>query len=224
MRKFVARFAWSICVVLLAFSTLPAQQEKSSWVNGVTHDGESITCDLPNEEHIRNIGSKIDGSGMCVYSSIEMAARYQGLEEMRGWRDWCAAKYPGGGYPQKVEKLLEAWGKAKGIAVPPYMQYEGNDPGPLLELIDRTNRMASFTYGYSPRYGSYVPHMTNGIHYQRYGVVLDNNFIGDKQYEWMLAPELVRRTRLQPGMRVGSAWVFVWLTPGAPPPPKARKK
>ncbi len=66
--------------------------------------------------------------------------------------------------------------------------------------------------------------MVNGVHFgPKYATVLDNNFIGDNAYEWMTREEFVRRMRLESGGRQGSAWVFVWLTPGAPPPPKARK-
>lgn len=212
------------CVCLLP--SAEAQDKKgprSSWVAGVEYDGASISVDLPDDQQMKNIGSKIDKKGMCVFSSIEMAARYQGLEDMRGWRDWCAQKYRGGGWPEKVDKLLDAWWTQKGIKPIPYLQYEGKSPEELMRVIDRTNRMACITYGYSPRYGQgYIAHMVNGVLYgDRYGVALDNNFI--RTYEWMPAPELVRRMRLSPGGKEGSAWVFVWLTPGAPPPPKAKR-
>lgn len=204
----------------------PGPAPKSgSWVNGITHDGVDISCDLPDDQQMKNIGSKLGRhAGMCVFSAIEMAARYQGLEQMRGWRDWCAAKYEGGGYPDKVDACLAAWFKAKKISPIPYMQYEGKKPEDVMSVIDRTNRMACITYGYSPRYGGRIAHMVNGILYQeKYGVVLDNNFPGERQYEWMTTGELVRRMRLQMNGSSGSAWVFVWLTPGPPPPPKARK-
>jgi hypothetical protein len=221
MKKFV--------LVALGFLSLalfvPGQQPSKSFVNGVTHDGESITADLPESEHIKNIGSRIDRAGMCVFSAIEMAALYQGLEQMRGFRDWCADNYPGGGYPSKVEKLLEAWFKKNNIPPVPYMQYEGNNPEEILTIVNKTERMACVTYGYSPRYGrSFIAHMVNNVMYgKKYGVVLDNNFVGDGAYEWMEKDELIRRIRLQRGGRQGAAWIFVWITPGAPPPPKVGK-
>src|SRR5262249_6727012 len=64
-----------------------------------------VQCDLPASERIRNIGSRVDGAGMCVMSSITMAACWGALEEMRGLRDWCAQQ-PGGGYPAKVDRQL----------------------------------------------------------------------------------------------------------------------
>lgn len=197
-------------------------EDKSSFINGWAHDGDSITADLPESEHLKNVGSRLDGAGMCVFSAIEMAARHQGLEQMRGWRDWCAARYPGGGWPEKVERTLADWFRARAIEPIPYLQYEGNTPEEILAIIDRTRRMASITYGQSPRYGrGTIAHMVNGVHFgKRFGVVLDNNFPGDNAYEWMDRAELVRRARIQPGGRLGPAWIFVWLTPGSPPPPR----
>src|SRR5262245_6051173 len=221
MKKVILTFLGFVSIALLACAQV---EDHSSFINGVMHGGESITADLPESEHLKNVGSRIDGAGMCVFSAIEMAARYQGLEQMRGWRDWCAAKYPGGGWPEKVEKTLAEWFRVKGIAPIPYMQYEGNSPEEILTIIEKTRRMASVTYGHSPRYGrGYIAHMVNGVHYgPRFGVVLDNNFPGDNAYEWMDRAEFVRRTRLQPGGRQGPAWIFVWLTPGAPPAPKSK--
>ena len=219
MKRYAFAFIALAGIALLATAQPSGRQ---SQVNGPTFHGESITADLDLKEHIRNSGSKLDGAGMCVFSSIEMAALYQGLEEMRGWRNWCAAKYRGGGWPAKVEQTLAAWFTEKGVRPIPYMQYEGRDPEPLLKLIDKTNRMACVTYGHSPRYGGgYIAHMVNGVHYgPRWGTVLDNNFVGDDAYEWMECREFVRRVRLESSGREGAAWIFVWLTPGAPPPPK----
>lgn len=216
-------------VLVLFFAFGPAlafqaeQAKKTSWIAGASYDGVSVTCDLPDDQQMKNIGSKLDGAGMCVFTSIEVAARYQGLEQMRGFRDWAAAKYKGGGWPEKVDQLLGAWFKAKGITPIPYVQYQGKSPEALLELANRTNRMVCITYGYSPRYGSKaISHMVNGILYDKYGVVLDNNFPGERNYEWMNPDEFVKRMRADARGRSGAAWVFVWATPGAPPPPKTQ--
>jgi hypothetical protein len=220
MRK--SRLLGVLALLLLA-ARAPAQ---TSFVNGVTSHGESIQCDLPLGQQIKNIGSRRDGAGMCVMSSIEMAARYQNLTPLIGLRDW-AAQYPGGAYPEKVDRQLAAFFKARNLAPVPYLQYEGSDPDRLLTLIDRTNRMACIAYGQSPRYAGprnprgIISHMVDCVLYgEKYGVVLDNNFIGDSSYEWMPKSELVRRMK----MTSGSAWVFVWLTPGSPPPPRAKTK
>lgn len=218
MKRFASLF------VLLAAGPLALSQmaTDSSVVDGPVHDGQEVTVDLAPQEQFKNIGSRLDGAGMCVFSSIEMAAKSQGLDEMRGWRDWCAQNYTGGGWPQRVDELLAAWGKAKGIAIPPYYQYEGKDPAQVMALIDKTGRMACITYGWSPRYGQRIAHMVCAPRYRgKYAVVLDNNFVSkksgdgwdEKVLEWMAPDELVRRMKIGSG----SAWVFCWLTPAAPP-------
>lgn len=208
---------------LFVVATLHARQPvKTSWIAPAIYDGVTISCDLPDDQQMKNIGSKIDGAGMCVFTSIEVSARYQGLESMRGFRDWAAKNFRGGGYPAKVDDLLKKWFKAKGIEPIPYVQYTGVSPEQLLQLAAKTNRMISMTYGYSPRYGrTYIAHMVNGILYEKYGVVLDNNFPGEKNYEWMSPQEFVKRMRTDTSGRLSTAWVFIWATPGAPPPPRS---
>ena len=192
----------------------PKPKSSDSWVNGLEHDGHVLTVDLPGAEHIKNIGSYRDGAGMCVMSSIEMAARWAGLEQLRGLRNWCA-KESGGAYPSKVDRQLAAFFKEKGIKPIPYLQYEGRSPERLMELIYKTGRMACITYSYSPRYGGRIAHMVCSPMYRgKYAVVLDNNFIGEDKYEWMSKEELVNRMK-----GGGGAWVFVWLVPGPPPVP-----
>jgi hypothetical protein len=215
MRRFF--FSW----LILPFLAVPGGSADSH-VGGNTYDGEELTCDLPGDQHIKNIGSRRDGAGMCVMSSVEMAARWDGLEEYRGLRDWCANE-AGGAYPEKVDDQLKRYAKAKGLPEPRYFQYTGEDPGPLLELIDTTGRMAAVAYGTSPRYGGQaINHMVCCPKYSgKYGVVLDNNFPGADRYEWIPRAELIRRmkTAAGPGGRAthSPAWVFVWLD--APPPP-----
>ncbi len=194
-----------------------AAPKGTSTVAGRAYQGEELTVDLPGNQQFKNIGSKIDGAGMCVFTSIEMAARWHGMETFRGFRDWCAGKYPGGGYPQKVDKLIAAYCAAKGITVPPYIQYEGGDVGSVLAACDKTARMACITYGYSPRYGNgTIAHMTCCPKYGgALAVCLDNNFPGEQSYEWMSLGEMQNRVKHPQG----SGWVFVWLAPAPPPAP-----
>ena len=195
----------------------PAPAAAASFIAGRTHAGEVLDCDLPGDQQFKNIGSHIDGAGMCVMSSIEMAARLQGMEDFRGLRDWCARE-PGGGYPGKVTRQIAAFCKKKGISVPPYVQYEGPDPGPVIEAACKSGRMPCITYGTSPRYGGMpIAHMTCMPKFSgQYAACLDNNFPGEDKYEWMPRAEAVRRVTY-PGR---SGWVFVWLTSPPPPSPK----
>jgi hypothetical protein len=208
-----------IAVLILCVGTgaVARAQRGPSFVNGRSNSGEELACDLPDHEQFANVGSRLDGAGMCVFTSFEMACRWHGLEEMRGFRDWCAARYPGGGYPEKLDQLVRAYCKAKGIKPPLYVQYEGPVPGPLLQACDQTGRLACMTYGYSPRYGNgTIAHMTCCPKYSgRFGVCLDNNFIGSDHYEWMSRDELVKRIKWPNGR----AWLVVLLAPSPPPVP-----
>lgn len=186
-----------------------------AFVAGRQHAGEVLDCDLPGELQLKNIGSRVDGAGMCVMSSIEMAALWQGMDEYKGLRDWCARE-PGGGYPEKVDKQLAAFCRAKGLPPPRYLQYEGPDVEPVLEAALRGGRMACVTYGWGERYGQPIAHMVCCAKYTgQFGVVLDNNYPGEAQYEWMPRAELARRVKLPRQ----SGWVFVWLAPPPPPSP-----
>src|SRR5205085_2505811 len=101
----------------------------------VAPDGKTeVTCDLPADQRIKNVGSRVDGAGMCVASSWEMAMRYQGLDALRGFRDWCA-RFPGGGYPAKLDKQIQQFCREKGLAAPGYVQYEGRDAALLREAL-----------------------------------------------------------------------------------------
>lgn len=220
-----------LALILLALLICPfalAQVNRSAKLAGTSYDGQGITCDLAPQEQFRNIGSKIDNAGMCVFSSIEMAAKAQGIEQMRGFRDWWASVSRGGGWPQQVDKSLDAWWKHKQIEPIPYYQYEGREPEKVLALIDKTSRMACVTYGWSERMG-YGSHMVNCSTFRgKYAVVLDNNFPSIKTadgwneniYEWMSKEELCRRAKLTGG----SAWIFCWLVPPAPPPARSVPK
>jgi hypothetical protein len=212
-----------LAFVLVAIPALAeyAPGRGNAWVAGRTYQGEVLDCDLPGTMHIKNIGSRRDGAGMCVMSSIEMAALLQGLEKYKGLRDWCARE-AGGGYPGKVDKQLAEYCRSKNLPPPKYMQYEGPDPGPVIDAALKSGRMACITYGWGERYGQSIAHMICCVKCGtgQYAAVLDNNFPGEATYEWMSRDELIRRVRLQDD-RPADGWVFVWLE-GVPPPPSPR--
>ena len=67
--------------------------------------------------------------------------------------EWMRAR-PGGGWPEKVDAMIAALSKERGLPRPDYVQIEGDD-FELLRTACRTGRMPAVTYGYSPtgRYG-----------------------------------------------------------------------
>ena len=204
-------------LVSLTLFTQTAHAQKS-FINGVIHGNDTITVDLPGSQQFQNIGSKRDGAGMCVFSAIEMAGLSCGLEQMRGWRNWCAENYNGGSWPEKNDACLRDWFAYKKIPPIPYIQYEGKDPAPFMELCEKTRRPFGMTYGYSPRYGGRsIQHMVTGVMFRsNYGVALDNNFPGEDRYEWVDRDEFIRRT-IYPNK---SAWLFCWLPPAPPLSPR----
>lgn len=211
MRLFLPAAA-ALAALVVSLPLVAQRGGERAVVAGRQHAGEVLDCDLPGQLQFKNSGSRVDGAGMCVMSSIEMAALWQGMDEYKGLRDWCARE-PGGGYPSKVDKQLAAFTKEKGLPTPQYLQYEGPDVEPVIEAALRSGRMACVTYGWGERYGQRIAHMVCCSKFSgQWAVILDNNFPGENAYEWMPRAEAVRRV-MYPGR---SGWVFVWL---APPPP-----
>ncbi|GIW81511.1 MAG: hypothetical protein KatS3mg105_3318 [Gemmatales bacterium] len=166
---------------------------------------------------------------MCVFTSLEHAFIWSGINEFRGFRDWCAKHYPGGGYPEKVDKLVAAYCRHHKLPIVEedgvrcivrpsgekfsYLQYEG----PSLKLAEEAlgNGLLVCTTLYrSPRYGpGIIYHMVNLAHLgSRNAAILDNNF---QPYEWD------SRARLEPRLKLaGRVWLIVVNRHGPPPPPK----
>lgn len=183
----------------------------------VAPDGRTeVACDLPVDERLKNIGSKVDGAGMCVASSWEMAMRYQGLDRWRGFRDWCA-RFPGGGYPAKLDQQIERFCREKRLPVPEYIQYQGGDPA-LLRAALAGGRMACVTYGGRDgvRYRGPIAHMVCLIHLdEHWACLLDNNGIGDNELLWMTPAAFLERWHGN-----GAGWAVVFLAPPPPAPPR----
>ncbi len=176
-------------------------------------DGTEIRCDLPEALQLKNCGGS-DGAGLCVFTSISHSARWQNVDLLAGFRDWMR-RYPGGGYPEKVDRMIANIAREKGQPPPAYVQVEGTDLE-VLKLACRTGRMPAVTYSFSPtgRYGGRrISHMVSLVHADdRHFVILDNNYPGESNYEW-LTPEEFRKT-YAPG------WAVVLLHPAPPPPPR----
>ncbi len=177
-------------------------------------DGTQIQCDLPADLHLKNCGGN-DGAGLCVFTSISHSARWQGVDLLADFRDWMR-QHPGGGYPQKVDQMIQQIAKEKGLPVPRYIQVEGNDLQ-VLRAACRTGRLPGVTYSFSPtgRYGGgRISHMVSLVHAdEKHFVVLDNNYPGDTNYEW-LSPEEFQRTY----SGGGGGWCVILLDSPPPPP------
>lgn len=181
-------------------------------VGGPIYEGVEIQIDLPPAQQIRNFGAPDDGLGLCVFASMTHSARWHNARPLF---DVIHKISKGGGYPEKVDKVLKQF--APGLE---YVQYEGTDPS-MLEKALAEGRMACVTYGFGERYqGQTIYHMVNLVHLDsQLACVLDNNFpnVAGKPgtYEWMPRAEFLRRW-VHP---TGQGWAYIFLTPGPPPIP-----
>jgi hypothetical protein len=195
---------------------LPVGSLASATLGGeIGPDGTELQCPLPGEFHTKNTGGS-DGAGLCVYCSMKHAGIWQDDPVFAGLFDWMR-HHPGGGYPAKVDQMIEQFRQERSLPKPDYIQVEGTDLE-ILKTACRSGRMPCVTYSFSPtgRYGGHrIAHMVNLVHAEdKYFVILDNNYPGASNYEW-LSPEEFKKTYT--GERSG--WAIIPLRPGPPLPP-----
>lgn len=183
--------------------------------------GEEPAVDFPEKEWIKNIGSeKGSHAGMCVFSAFEMMMLWHGVEEFRGFRNWCAHNYEGGGYPEKLDKLVTEYCRIKGLEKPLLIQYVGDKPG-FLEQGLNNGWMPCCTLSHSSRYGPKpISHMVNCVQLSdKNGAIMDNNF---KDFEWWTSKEacLAALKYTDPNNHRQVYWGVVVVAPGPPPAPK----
>lgn len=178
-------------------------------------DGTLPQVDYPAEQWFRNIGSRIDGSGMCVFTSFEFACRWHGIDEFRGFRDWAARKFPGGGHPEKLAKLVRAYCQEKGIPEPDWWQYEGSSMEFARKELARGGLICSTLYR-SPRYSGTIYHMVclNHLGPKGWGCVMDNNGSPDNHHDWGKIEDVERWCKMN-----NRVWLVGLRAPGPPPPP-----
>lgn len=168
-------------------------------------DGSRAVVDLPISQHMRNTGG-IDGLGLCVFTSIEHAARWQNIVNLDGYRRWMERRQ-GGGYPSKVDSTLAAFCREKGVPVPEYVQHRGGDDS-FLDMAIETGRCPSITYaGSDDFYRGGIDHMVNLAHLDKEkAAIIDNNRPG--VWLWMSRADLLSRWRAR-----GGGWAVVFLDP-----------
>lgn len=179
--------------------------------NGPEYNQVQITVELPPSRHMEN-KEGTDGYGLCVPTSVSMAADYQNLPEWRGFRDWWTA-YPGGAGPNKLDSFIAEYASQRGLKVPDYIQHVGGDEQ-LLRSVLSSGRYPCVTYGGMDNvfYSEFIAHMVNCVYEDdNVACIQDNNHPG--QYLWMDRDSFLARWRLNGG------WMFVWLAPPPPPVP-----
>lgn len=198
-----------LSVLLIAGAALPFDATPQP----ISADGTRAVIDLPAGQHMRNVGGS-DGSGLCVFTSVQNSAYWQNVRELDGFRAWMQ-KRPGGGWPQKLDQCFAQFAKEKGAGVPAYIQHTGGDES-FLELALKTDRMPSVTYdGRDGFYRGQIAHMVNLAHLDNNrAAIIDNNRPG--VWVWMTRPEFLSRWRGNSG-----GWAVVLLADPPPPIPEA---
>lgn len=212
-----------IVLILLFISTAFAQFTPEAKVGGrIAPDGTEINLDLPGSQHLRNKAGT-DRAGVCTFTSAEHSGQWQGIDALIGLRDW-RTKFRGGGTPTIMDEAIKQYAKERNLPVPDYLNLTGRrELLPILKKAVDNGLMPAVTYGYSPsgRYkGQRISHMVSMIHYDKNGNIgiLDNNYPGVDQYEWLTEEQFYRTFTDGPGY----GWCMIFLpnrnTYYGPPP------
>lgn len=186
-----ARSGTAVVATLLLVAMMP--------VSGVAQppaDPREPMVDLITLGYVpRNVGSRINGAGCCVFASQTASFVSQYRDEMSDYMKWVAANLPGGGYPSRVTEYMEAYCRAKNIQVPDYTQIVGDDAIAAISEALEDGRSPAVTYSGDPTfYGGPVPHMVNCVYLdQSFAGIVDNNRPG--QVEWMSRDTFIKRHR-----------------------------
>lgn len=176
----------------------------------VAPDGTTeVKCDLPRELRKKNIASS--GLGCCVFRSTDYAGHWQHEPEVYDLPEkMVKAGIPGGGYPEKYDKVLKQ--------LAPHVKYVQDTSGDpeVLKAILASGRIACVTYnGSDCHYSGHIDHMVCLVHFDdKWACVSDNNFIEENQFVWMSPDEFVKRWKGS-----GGGWVVCLLSPPPPPVP-----
>ncbi len=171
---------------------------------------------IPTRYWTKNTGGS-NGAGLCVFTSIQHSAVRQNIAILRDFQKWMRSR-PGGGYPQKVDRMIAEKCSGANVARPSYLQVVNNDLD-ILRAACKSGRMPGVTYCFSPsgRYGGQrIAHMVSLIHAdQKWFGILDNNYVGPGQIEWLTEKEFYATYT-----GGGGGWAWIGLNEGPPPRPK----
>lgn len=212
-----------LCTGIMAFDTTKTPPE-----------GTVVTLDRGS--HIENSEGS-DGGGLCVPTSVVVAARWQGIKEAEGFLDYCRHR-PGGSTPLQLARDLKAYAAKSHVTLPPFLQHTGGDVKFLEEML-KAGKCVGITYcGNDGFYKSTINHMVDlaGLT-ETTGVIIDSN----RPHFWvsMTRSQLIarwqgKRDDGRPALLLArypwgeyvwlpatGGWAFVWLdVPQVAPAPR----
>jgi hypothetical protein len=181
--------------------------------SNIAPDGTEVQLDLPPSLHLKNRGGS-DGAGLCVFASLTHSGRWAEDPVFKGLFDYMTTQ-PGGGYPEKVDRVVSTYAAKNNLPKPNYLQVEGKDLE-VLKTATKNGLMPGVTYSFSPtgRYGGQrIAHMVSLVHLDdKWAGLLDNNFPGT--IEWMTPLEFQKTYT-----GGGGGWAVILLKDGPPPVP-----
>jgi hypothetical protein len=162
----VSKFAYTMLLLLVSF--------QAPYVDEPTVDL------LTNNSVPKNIGSYVDGAGMCVASSIQGLLNNQEIYGYEEFREWAAKRPEGGGAgPSKVDMYFSEYPKAKNTKPVQYVSVEGEGTLELIKTALKSGRgVAATDGGDKSYYKRYVYHMTNIVKFDETNNtvwIVDNN-------------------------------------------------
>lgn len=163
-------------VIYLTFYDYESKSDEYVSKSLVGPDGKVVRTNMPLNLYIRNTGGS-DGLGLCVFTSIYHTGVYQGLP-FYDFRKYMERK-PGGGWPEKVDRMVSEYCRAYKYDVPNYVHVYGLKSIDVIELAIRRGHMVCITWGtdYSHYGGQTIAHMVNCVYLDKdWGAIVDNNF------------------------------------------------
>jgi hypothetical protein len=225
--KLIQNTTFTLCLILIGVGAASA----AFVANGPSYQGKEVQIDLPTDFHLKNVGGS-DGLGLCVFASMSNSGKWHNEPIAEAIFQWMR-RYPGGGWPKKVDDMIKRLAAEKDLPVPEYIQHTSGDAA-FLDLALKTGRYPCVTYAGQDGtyYGAVIGHMVNlAFMDNERAAIQDNNYPG--KWLWMTrqeflcrwrgvnpdgSPMMARDERGRP-TPIGGGWSIVFLKPGPPPIP-----
>lgn len=167
-----------------------------------------VRTNMPINMFIKNKGGS-DGAGLCVFTSIYHTGVYQGLP-LKGFRKFMESR-PGGGYPEKVDRMLKLYASESKSYLPMYYHLYGKGCMNTLKDALDVGYMVCITWGtdYHHYGGDTIAHMVNLVYLDNeYGAILDNNF--PDEFLWVRRPTFDNYAAWTGRIRDDGLWAIVF--------------